>query len=103
MAPRPRRFKTVAVTITYGQDEYITAQTQGLRDKSRWVRDAISMRMLAEANAQVSFSKKFHTEAMKDALEVAQNTVATNPSIGNTSRPKLETDSNSGTPVEGQS
>lgn len=101
MAPRPRRFKTVAITITHGQDEYISTQTDGLRDKSRWIRDAINMRMLAEANAQVSFTKKFQTEAMKDALEVAKNTIESQPSIGNTTRSKPAPASDAGTPVEG--
>lgn len=101
MAPRPRRFKTIAITVTHGQDEYISAQTEGLRDKSRWVRDAINMRMLAEANAQVSFSKKFTNEAMKDALEVAQTTINSERSVGNFTRPKPTPNNDPGTPVEG--
>lgn len=101
MGQRPRRFKTVAITITQGQIEYIDSQTHGLRDKSRWIRDAISMRMLAEASAQVEFSNKYRSEALKDALEVAQNTILSKQPARNIAGAKPAPNSNPRTSVEG--
>lgn len=68
-----KRFATVAITLTQGQFDYINAQTQGLRERSRWIRDAISMRMMAEANKQVNFAKDYSTRVLNDAIEVAQD------------------------------
>jgi hypothetical protein len=68
-----KRFETVAITVTQGQLDYITQQTQGLRDRSRWIRDAISMRMMAETNKQVNFAKDYSTKVLNDAIEVAQD------------------------------
>lgn len=57
------------------------------------------MRMLAEANAQVGFVEKYRTQVMKDALEVAQNTIDPKHT-GNPDSSGYETHSDTGVTVE---
>lgn len=77
-----RRLQTVALTLSIGQIEYIKQQTAGLRERSRWIRDAINMRIVAEGSKQVQFVNNYKTEVFNNALEIAQDKLKLSPNSG---------------------